>query len=85
MIAVVAAPGDDAAIETARNLADGLCGVVTPDTRNVDLLVIGSRPEARQGLVMISAQHAREIENATAPVLVVPRGVALRFPTLATV
>jgi hypothetical protein len=32
---------------------------------------------------MVSAQYRREIEDATAPVLVVPRNVPLRFPVLA--
>jgi nucleotide-binding universal stress UspA family protein len=83
MIGLLASPGDDAAIETARDLADALRGVVTRDERHVDLLVVGSRPEAHEGQVLVSAQYEREIEDATAPVLVVPRGVELRFPALA--
>jgi nucleotide-binding universal stress UspA family protein len=85
MIGLMASPGDDAAIETARDLADSLHGVVTRDERHVDLVVIGSRPEAHEGQVMVSAQYSREIEDATTPVLVVPRGVPLRFPALAAV
>jgi hypothetical protein len=34
---------------------------------------------------MISSQAQNEIENATAPVLVVARGVPLRFPVTAGV
>jgi hypothetical protein len=34
---------------------------------------------------MVSAHAQHEIENATCPVLVVPRGVTLRFPQLATI
>lgn len=83
MIGLMASPGDDAAIETVRDLADSLRGVATRDERQVDMLVIGSRSEAQEGQVLLSAQYAREIENATAPVLVVPRGVPLRFPALA--
>jgi nucleotide-binding universal stress UspA family protein len=83
MIGVMASAGDDAAIETVRDLADSLHGVATRDERHVDLLVIGSRPEAHEGQVMVSAQYRREIEDATAPVLVVPRNVPLRFPVLA--
>jgi nucleotide-binding universal stress UspA family protein len=83
MIGLLASPGDDAAIETARDLADSVQGVATRDERHVDLLVVGSRPEAHEGQVMISAQYEREIEDSTAPVLVVPRGVPLRFPALA--
>jgi nucleotide-binding universal stress UspA family protein len=83
MIGLLASPGDDAAIETVRDLADSLRGVATRDERHVDLLVVGSRAEAHEGQVMISAQYEREIENATAPVLVVPRGAPLRFLALA--
>jgi nucleotide-binding universal stress UspA family protein len=84
-IGVRAAPGDDAAIETARELADSLGATLTRDERRVDLLVVGSRSEAPEGRVMISSQAQNEIENATAPVLVVARGVALRFPVPAGV
>jgi hypothetical protein len=64
-------------------LADALRGVVTRDERDVDLLVVGSRPEASDGRVMVSAQYERAIEDSTAPVLVVARGVPLSFLTLA--
>src|SRR5437764_4696122 len=84
-IGVLAAPGDDAAIETARELADSLGATLTRDERRVDLLVVGSRSEAPEGRVMISSQAQNEIENATAPVLVVPRGVSLRLPVPAGV
>ena len=78
-IGVLAAPGDDAAIETARELADSLGARVTRDEPHVDLLVVGSRLEAPEGRVMISAAAWNAIENATSPVLVVPRGVTVRF------
>jgi nucleotide-binding universal stress UspA family protein len=80
-IGVIAAPGDDAAIETARELAERLGARVTRDERHVDLLVVGSRIEAPEGRVMITSQAQKEIENATCPVLVVPRGVTIEFPT----
>jgi nucleotide-binding universal stress UspA family protein len=78
-IGVLAFPGDDSAIATARELADSLGATVTRDERHVDLLVVGSRIEAPEGHVMVTAQAQNEIENATAPVLVVPRGVTLHF------
>jgi nucleotide-binding universal stress UspA family protein len=81
-IGVIAAPGDDAAIETARQLAERVGATVTRDEHRVDLLVVGSRFEAPDGRVMITSQAQNEIENASAPVLVVARGVALRFATL---
>jgi nucleotide-binding universal stress UspA family protein len=78
-IGILAAPGDDAAIDTARELAEGLGARVTRDERRVDLLVVGSRYEAPEGRVMITAQAQNEIENATFPVLVLARGVPVRF------
>ena len=61
-------------------LADSFGATLTRDEHQVDLLVVGSRLEAPAGRVMISAQAQNEIENATCPVLVVPRGVTLRLP-----
>jgi len=78
-IGILADPGDDAAIATARELAERLGARVTRDERHVDLLVIGSRSEAREGHVMITAQAENVIENATFPVLVLARGVPVRF------
>jgi hypothetical protein len=78
-IGVLAAPGDDAALDTARELAECFEAAITRDEPRVDLLVVGSRSEAPEGHVMITAQAQNEIENATAPVLVIARGVPLRF------
>ena len=83
-VGVLAVPGDDAAIATARDLAESFEAHVTRDERRVGLLVVGSRSEAPHGRVMITAQAQNEIENATCPVLIMPRGVTLRFPQLAT-
>jgi nucleotide-binding universal stress UspA family protein len=79
-VGVLASPGDDAAIETARELGESFGARVTRDEPYVDLLVVGSRPEAREGHVLITAQAQKQIENATSPVVVVPRGVTVRFP-----
>jgi nucleotide-binding universal stress UspA family protein len=77
----VLASGDDVeAIATARVLADIFDARLTSDEPYVDLLVVGSRPEAACGQVMISSRAQHQIENATGPVLVLPRGVALQFP-----
>src|SRR5207245_1818970 len=81
-IGLLAAPGDDAALDTARDLAESFGATLTRNERRVDLLVVGSRAEAPAGRVMISAQAQNEIENSTCPVLVVPRGVTIRFPAL---
>jgi len=79
-IGVLASPGDDATLDTAHHLADAFNATLTRDERHVDLLVVGSRPEAPEGRVLVSAQSQNAIENAAFPVLVVARGVALRFP-----
>ena len=81
-IGVIAIPGDDTTLATARALADSFGATLTRDERCVDLLVIGSRLEAPTGHVLLSAQAQNEIENATCPVLVVPRGVAIDFPAV---
>lgn len=81
-VGVLASPGDDAAIETARELGESFGARVTRDEPYVDLLVVGSRPEAHEGQVLITAQAQKQIENATSPVVVVPRGVTVRFPLI---
>jgi nucleotide-binding universal stress UspA family protein len=78
-IGVLEGAGDDSAVSTARELGERLQAAVGSTTVGVDLLVVGSRPEAREGRVMITAQAAYAIENSTVPVLVVPRGAAIRF------
>ncbi|HYB31225.1 MAG TPA: universal stress protein [Solirubrobacteraceae bacterium] len=81
-IGVLAVPGDDSTIATARSLADSFGATLTRDERQVDLLVVGSRMEAPYGQVMISAQAQNEIEGARCPVLVVPHGVTIEFPAI---
>ena len=81
-IGVLAIPGDDTTIETARALADSFGATLTRDEHQVDLLIVGSRLEAASGRVLISAQAQNEIENTTCPVLVVPRGVSIDFPAV---
>jgi nucleotide-binding universal stress UspA family protein len=79
-VGLLASPGDDSALATARGLAESLGARVARDEPYVDMLVIGSRPEARAGHVTISSHAQRAIENAACPVLVVPCGVGVRFP-----
>jgi nucleotide-binding universal stress UspA family protein len=81
-IGVLAIPGDDSTLATARSLADSYGATLTRDEHQVDLLVVGSRLEAAPGRVLISAQAQNEIENATRPVLVMPHGVTLEFPAV---
>jgi nucleotide-binding universal stress UspA family protein len=83
-IGVLRGTADEAAIETAFSLAERLDATVVDRDRGVDLLVVGSRPEARAGRVMLAAHAANAIEEATSPVLIVARGVPLHFETLVT-
>ncbi len=78
-IGLPAHAADDAALATARGLAEHRHADIVDHGRGVDLLVIGSRAEARVGQTMVSARARNEIESATAPVLVVARGAPLRF------
>ena len=84
-IGVLPGAADDAALETARELASHFDAHLADADRGIDLLVVGSRQEAREGRVMVTAQAQNAIEQATCPVLVVARGVPIRFHTLVTV
>lgn len=83
-VGVLSGTADEAAIETAFSLAERLAAEVVDTDRGVDLLVVGSRPEARSGRVTITARAHGAIEEATVPVLVVARATPLRFETLVT-
>jgi len=79
-VVAVGEAGDGSAQGTAQALARALGAQVVPVADDqVDLLVIGSRAEAQQGRVSLSASAAHLIEIATSPVLVVPNGVSLQF------
>jgi nucleotide-binding universal stress UspA family protein len=72
--------GDPAARQTAESLAAALgAGVGEYGSGPVDALVVGSRPEAPAGKVVLSAKSDYAVEAATYPVLVLPRGTALSF------
>jgi nucleotide-binding universal stress UspA family protein len=83
-VGVLPGSADEAAIETAFSIAGRLGATVVDRAHAVDLLVVGSRPDAPIGRVSISSRSQNAIEEATAPVLVVARGVALHFETLVT-
>ena len=79
-IGFIPSAGDSSAEDTARSLAAQTGAVVIrEDSRTPDLLVVASRPEARDGHVLISAAAEYAIETSGCPVLVVPHGVALTF------
>lgn len=72
--------GDPAARATAEGLAGALGAAVADyESGPLDLLVVGSRPEAPAGRVVLSARSDYAVEAANYPVLVVPRGVSLDF------
>jgi nucleotide-binding universal stress UspA family protein len=74
--------GDPSARESAQSLATALGATLAEHgSGRSDLLVIGSRPEAPPGRVVLSAASDYAMEAATCPVLVVPRGVGLGFAT----
>ena len=83
-VGVLRGTADEAAIETAFAIADRLDATVVDRNHDVDLLVVGSRPEARPGRVMLSSHAANAIEEATSPVLIVARGVPVHFETFVT-
>jgi nucleotide-binding universal stress UspA family protein len=80
-IGIMPGSADEAAIETAFSLAAQFSASVVDRERGVDLLVVGSRAEAPQGRVMISSRSLSALDEATCPVLVVAREVALHFDT----
>jgi nucleotide-binding universal stress UspA family protein len=83
-IGVLSGSADEAAIETAFSLAGRLEAKVVDTDRRVDLLIVGSRREARERRVTITSRAQNAIEEATSPVLIVAREVALHFDTLVT-
>ncbi|HEY4429181.1 MAG TPA: universal stress protein [Solirubrobacteraceae bacterium] len=77
---VAVGDGEGGARQTAEALASALHATIVPVVDDeTDLLVIDSRPEAQPGRVSLSASAEHLIEIATAPVLVVPRGVVVPF------
>jgi nucleotide-binding universal stress UspA family protein len=71
--------GDPAVLETAESLAERIDAEVVGATRGIDMLIVGSRNEAREGRVLISSHALGEIENAECPVIVLARATPLRF------
>lgn len=70
---------DATARRSAEALASALGGgaSLVDGADEVDLLVIGSRPDADEGRVQISANAEAPLHGAVSPVVVVARGVAL--------
>lgn len=72
--------GDQSARDTANSLATALGAECTDyGSGKIDLLVVGSRPEAPDGRVVLSAKSDYAVEDARYPVLVIPRGASIDF------
>jgi nucleotide-binding universal stress UspA family protein len=79
-IAVAGPAGDADATETANALAGRLgAEVVTPRNGSVDLLVVGSQTGAPPGRIALGGSMRNQLDSATSPVLVLPRGRTLTF------
>jgi hypothetical protein len=84
-IGVLDEAGDDAAAETAASLAGALGTTVADRAAGPrELLVVGSRPEARDHHVLLSAVADYAIDTAGCSVLAVPRRTPIRFTAPAT-
>lgn len=71
----IAGPHNDVARETAVALADRLgASVVESRTDPVDLIVVGSQPDAPSGRVALGGDVRNELDRARASVLVLPAG-----------
>jgi nucleotide-binding universal stress UspA family protein len=68
----IAGPHNDVARETAGALARKLRGTVVPASDDVDLIVVGSKPDAPPGRVVIGGDVRTELDNARSAVLVLP-------------
>jgi nucleotide-binding universal stress UspA family protein len=71
--------GDDAAFQTARNLADALGATVADRHEGNDLLVVGSSPASPKGHLNLSARAGYAIETANTPVIAVARDTEVKF------
>jgi nucleotide-binding universal stress UspA family protein len=72
--------GDPAARTTAEGFASALgASVAEHGSGALDFLVVGSRKEAPEGKVVLSAASDYAVEAANYPVLVIPRGAPVNF------
>ena len=79
-IAAIGEDGDPCALETAEALASRFgAAIAERASTDVDLVVVGSKPGTVTGRVTVSAAGNYLIELSRCPVIVIPRGVAVRF------
>jgi nucleotide-binding universal stress UspA family protein len=74
----IAGPHNDVARETAGALAEKLGAELVPAREDVDLIVVGSKPDAPAGRVVIGGDVRHELDNARSPVLVLPAEQPIR-------
>jgi nucleotide-binding universal stress UspA family protein len=76
----IAGPHNDVARETASALAAKLGATVT-DSRSdpVDLIVVGSQPNAPEGRIVVGGDVREELSRARSSVLVVPAGTPVQL------
>jgi nucleotide-binding universal stress UspA family protein len=71
----IAGPHNDVARQTANALADKLGASVTQSrSEPVDLIVVGSQPNAPEGKIVIGGDVRSELSSARSSVLVLPAG-----------
>ena len=71
---------NDVARQTANSLAERLgATVVDSPSEAVDLIVVGSQPDAPAGHVVIGGDVRTELDNARSSVLVLPAGAPILF------
>jgi nucleotide-binding universal stress UspA family protein len=79
-IAVAAADGDSAAIQTAEVLAGKLgAEIVDFGPPAIDLIVVGSQPSASSRRITLSGATRTMLNAARGSVLVIPSGVPVRL------
>lgn len=76
----LAGPTNNVAREVADSLATGLgASVVGSSSDQVDLIVVGSQPEAPPGHIVVGGDVRSELDRARASILVLPAGAPLRL------
>jgi nucleotide-binding universal stress UspA family protein len=76
----LAGPRNDAARATADGLAEKLgATVVVPGSSAVDLIVVGSQPQAPTGRIVLGGAERSELSRARSAVLVLPADSPVRF------
>lgn len=76
----LAGPTNNVAREVAELLATKLgATVVNSSSEQVDLIVVGSQPEAPPGRIVLGGDVRSELNRARAPIVVLPAGAPLRL------